>query len=244
MAQIFISFKHDDGDFAELLKGKIERAGFTAWLDDNIQAGEEWREMIDLAIRDSAALVVIMTPEARASEYVTYEWAYALGTGVPVVPVLRKDTTPLHPRLEVLQYLDFSSSKHRPWGELIERLREIEGRAAKSKRKRPPKQPSGPVQEQLDRLMDRSSYVRREAVEALGLQRDATAVPSLALLLTTDRSIRVRAACAEALGWIGDPAAVPDLITALRDEHASVRAAAENALRRIATPDALAALQP
>lgn len=240
MAQIFISYKHDDGDFAELLKQKIERAGYTVWLDDNIQAGEEWREMIDLAIRDAVAVVVIMTPEARASEYVTYEWAYALGLGLPVIPVMLKDTAPLHPRLDVLQYLDFTHRRNRPWDALIEHLRAAEGRSGKGRRKS--KQPSGAVQEQLEKLADRNWYVRRDAADALGARRDPVAVPALARLLTGDGSVRVRAACADALGWIGDAAAVPDLITALRDEHPGVRAAAQNALRRTGTPEALAAL--
>lgn len=242
MAQIFISYKHDDGDFAELLKQKVERAGYTVWLDDNILAGEEWREMIDLAIRDAAAIVVIMSPEARASEYVTYEWAYALGLNLPVIPVMLRDTTPLHPRLDVLQYLDFTHRRNRPWDDLVEQLRmAIEGRPSKGRRKS--KQPSGVVQEQLEKLTDRNWYVRRDAADALGARRDPVAVPALARLLTGDGSVRVRAACAEALGWIGDAAAVPDLITALRDEHHSVRTGAENALRRIGTPDALAALE-
>jgi len=243
MTQIFISYKHDDGDFAELLKGKIERAGFNAWLDENIQAGEEWREMIDLAIRDSAAVVVIMTPDARGSEYVTYEWAYALGLGVPVIPVLLKDTNPLHPRLEVLQYLDFTRRRNRPWDDLIDRLRAVvEGRGSRGSRRT--KRPAGAVQEQIDRLTDPSYLVRRDAAVALGQRRDPAAVPALARLLTTDHSVRVRAACAEALGWIGDPAAVPDLITALQDAHPDVRAAAADALHRLDTPDARAALRP
>lgn len=59
-----------------------------------------------------------MSPEARASEYVTYEWAYALGAGISVIPILYKQTE-LHPRLAALQYLDFTSFNHRPWDELI-----------------------------------------------------------------------------------------------------------------------------
>ncbi len=240
MGQVFISYKHDDGDFAELLRQKIEKAGYTVWLDENILAGEEWREMIDRAIRDTDAVIVVMSPEARASEYVTYEWAYALGLGLPVIPVMLRETTPLHPRLDVLQYLDFTRRRNRPWDELIEHLRvAVEGRPSKGRRK---SKPSGVVQEQLDKLADEYWYFRREAAQELGKRRDPIAVPTLARLLTSDSSVRVRAACADALGWIGDAAAVPDLITALRDAHHSVRTAAQNALRRIGTPDALAAL--
>ena len=78
MAHIFISYDHDDGDFAELLKQKIEAVGFSTFLDsDRLRGGDKWRQEIDRAIQEAAALIVVMTPEAKNSECVTYEWAFA-----------------------------------------------------------------------------------------------------------------------------------------------------------------------
>jgi hypothetical protein len=34
-----------------------------------------------------------MTPDAKASEYVTYEWAFAWGAGVRVIPIMYKEKT-------------------------------------------------------------------------------------------------------------------------------------------------------
>lgn len=62
-----------------------------------------------------------MTPEAKASEYVTCEWAFAWGVGVRVIPVMLKQTE-LHPRLEALQYLDFTNRNVRPWERLFEEI--------------------------------------------------------------------------------------------------------------------------
>jgi CheY-like chemotaxis protein len=123
---VFISYKHEDVDFAENLISRIKEAGFTAWQDsDKLHPGEDWRAGIDQAIKSAFALIVIMTPEAKASEYVTYEWSFAWGAGVKVIPVLLKRTsTPLHPRLEALQYLDFTYPPTRPWGRLIDALRD------------------------------------------------------------------------------------------------------------------------
>jgi hypothetical protein len=125
MNQVFISHSHEDSDFAENLHNKLTQAKFTVWRDTGIRAGEDWRREIDLAVKESFALVVVMTPEAKASEYVTYEWAFAWGAGVKVIPVLLK-TTDLHPRLESLQYLDFTNRGARPWDTLVELLREAE----------------------------------------------------------------------------------------------------------------------
>jgi CheY-like chemotaxis protein len=122
MAQVFISYKREDVDFAENVSGRLEREGFDVWADSKIAAGEEWRNAIDVAIENSVALIVIMTPEAKTSEYVTYEWAFAWGISIKVIPIMLRPTT-LHPRLEALQYLDFTNIKSRPWDKLVEEVR-------------------------------------------------------------------------------------------------------------------------
>ena len=120
--QVFICHDGSDGDFAELLKLKLEKAGYEAWIDvDRLRVGDDWRAEIDDAIRSSTALVAIMTPEAKESEYVTYEWAYAAGAGVKVIPLMLK-LTQMHPRLESLQYIDFTNRRARPWERFIDEL--------------------------------------------------------------------------------------------------------------------------
>lgn len=62
-----------------------------------------------------------MSPEARASEYVTYEWAFAWGCSKKIIPLMLRETS-LHPRLATLQYLDFSNRLSRPWDRLYKAL--------------------------------------------------------------------------------------------------------------------------
>jgi hypothetical protein len=124
VADFFLCHDHDDCDFGEILKYRIEEAGYSAWVDtDNLRPGSDWQVEIDEAIRAAAALIVVMTPSARNSEYVAYEWAFALGVGVRVIPLVRKPT-PLHPRLGTLQYLDFTNRTNRPWSQLLHALRQ------------------------------------------------------------------------------------------------------------------------
>jgi tetratricopeptide (TPR) repeat protein len=119
---VFISYKHDDSDFAENLIQRVKGEGFTTWIDtDGLHPGDDWREGIDQAIRAAFALIVIMSPAAEASSYVTYEWAFAWGCGIKVIPVMYKKTE-LHPRLGSLQYLDFTNSI-RPWDRLMRTLK-------------------------------------------------------------------------------------------------------------------------
>jgi hypothetical protein len=119
MGHVFISYSHEDSDFAEVLINNIEKEGLSIWEDtDRLNAGEDWRSTIDQAIKEAFVLIVVMSPSAKASEYVTYEWAFAWGAGVKIIPVLFKPTE-LHPRLESLQYLDFSNRSFRPWDNLM-----------------------------------------------------------------------------------------------------------------------------
>lgn len=123
--QIFISHSHTDADFAELLQLHLEKVGIKCWRDDlRLKIGQDWREEIDSGISKSRAIIVIMSPEARKSEYVTYEWAYAWGKEVKILPIMLIQTA-LHPRLESLQYLDFTNRVTRPYDKLIERIKEI-----------------------------------------------------------------------------------------------------------------------
>ena len=121
--QIFVSYAHVDNDFIPELK---ERLGeyFDIWIDtSNLAAGKNWRDEIDKAIKESFAVIVIITPESCVSRYVTYEWSFALGLGIPVIPLLLKKADEIHPRLDALQYFDFSKRFKEPWKELIDRLR-------------------------------------------------------------------------------------------------------------------------
>lgn len=122
---VFISHDHDDGDFAELLKLQLEKNGITGWIDnERLKIGQDWRQEIDDGIANSIAVIVIMTPEARKSEYVTYEWAFAWGKGKKIFPIMLKQTQ-LHPRLESLQYLDFTKRNSRPFESLIKSISDL-----------------------------------------------------------------------------------------------------------------------
>jgi hypothetical protein len=123
--QVFISHSHNDADFAELLKLHLEKNGIKCWMDnERLKIGQDWREEIDSGIEKSKAIIVIMSPDARKSEYVTYEWAFAWGKGIKIFPIMLNQTS-LHPRLESLQYMDFTNRVTRPYDKLVDSIKEI-----------------------------------------------------------------------------------------------------------------------
>ncbi len=98
-------------------------------------------------------------------------------------------------------------------------------------------------------LADESGRVRYFAVKALSMIRDCATVPDLVLLME-DECPDVRWIVAETLGFISDDRAEKSLIAHLYDRELTVWFGAEpvchavvGALRRLATPLALAALE-
>src|ERR1700677_1116244 len=214
MQHVFVSYKNEDLDFAENVISRLEKEGFATWTDLKIGAGEEWRNVIDVAIKNAFALIVIMTPEAKASEYVTYEWAFAWGVGIRVIPIMLRSTA-LHPRLEALQPLDFTKVKTRPWDKLIEEVRAAS---------------HAPLTHSVSIPLNSPPFIR-QAVESLDSAVMADRVGAIATLATANTPAAwmilrealqhplpdVRSKAAQALWKIKDPVAVPALIEALKN---------------------------
>ncbi|PAY17507.1 hypothetical protein CKO51_20805 [Rhodopirellula sp. SM50] len=120
MTNAFISYASEDAIFADLARMKLQEAGMEVWLDQGaLRVGDEWRRAIDDGISSCDVFLVVISPKSCDSPYVTYEWAFALGNGKRVIPLLLEDAV-LHPRLDVLQYLDFRDRNAFPWKSLIQ----------------------------------------------------------------------------------------------------------------------------
>lgn len=231
-SHVFISYKHEEQDFVEMLIRQLQAAGFKVWVDtEQLRAGENWREAINYAIKEAFALILVISPEAKASQYVTYEWAYAQGAGVKVIPVLLKHTEKLHPQLEMLQYLDFTDRARPSWDKLFRRLWELQGEhqphSVTVSRDAPPA-----VQSAVAALDSHNAEERRSALKSLAQMNHAAAYAALVSAVQHPmRDVRVDAAflLAKQTNY-KDSAAVPGLLDALNDEDARLRTAACKAL--------------
>jgi hypothetical protein len=120
---IFISHCREDGYPARLVQKELKDAGFDAWIDlTKISAGDKWKAKIEEAIDKSFILLLVITPYVINSKYVNYEYAYALGKGIKVIPLMFKKTK-LPPTLEDMEYLDFTDTKNPPFEVLIRQLK-------------------------------------------------------------------------------------------------------------------------
>lgn len=224
--QIFVTYARSDGAFVDLLRQSLQEAGFDVWIDTlNLPAGAPWREEIDRAIRESAVMIAVMSPAAFESKYVTYEWAFSLGVGRPVIPLLIENTE-LHPRIEALQYVDFTDPAAYPWNKLVQVLYDAVARTTVSG-----------FSDLMKRLKDRKKEARNNAIAELKRVSNPDALPHLNAVLFGDHKFvkDVRGAAVLALGNLGEHA-VPSLLKAMQDRDRDVRFDAAGELKDIGEP--------
>lgn len=115
MKNIFLSYSRRDIKRVEELRQALIGQGYRPWIDPNPRPGQDWRFEIDEAIRNSDAMLVVITPESANSIYVTYEWAYAMGNDVPIFVVVFHPAQ-MHPRLqsvgEIYNITGFTDENH------------------------------------------------------------------------------------------------------------------------------------
>lgn len=104
MPHIFISYSKKNRTYARQVADQLLAQGFDVWIDDKIDYGDEWFEVIVQAIQDCAACVVVMSPEAKESRWVRREVALADEYGKTMFPLLLAgDNWPL---FVLIQYVD------------------------------------------------------------------------------------------------------------------------------------------
>jgi hypothetical protein len=131
MKQIFISHTPRDREYVERLREHLHRIGYKSYVArDSPRPGQGWELEIVDTIRKSDAVVVMVTPRATESIYVTYEWSMAIGAGVKVVPVIFRGVN-AHPHLMILETFDFGaySDEDMFWKQFMRELQRVLGDA-------------------------------------------------------------------------------------------------------------------
>jgi hypothetical protein len=90
--QIFVSYRASDGTpLAQAIHGHLKSAGFDPWLDEageNLVIGDLVQDKIRRNIESAAMVLLIDTPDAPDSKWVSIEIDLAIGQLVPVLPVV------------------------------------------------------------------------------------------------------------------------------------------------------------
>ncbi len=105
--KIFISYARKDSEYVHKLADELRRIGLDIWIDRDIEAGSNWDDAIENALNACDLMLLITTDASMASEYVTHEWSYFMGSKKPVYPFIPQNPAPdnIHPRLQRVQHM-------------------------------------------------------------------------------------------------------------------------------------------
>lgn len=99
--KVFISHSYQDSGLARLVAEGLSHRGLTPWLAENeIFPGDNWAEAVAKALRESDAMVGLVTPVSGAAPQVRQELGYALtnkayqGRVIPLIVGDRENVPP------------------------------------------------------------------------------------------------------------------------------------------------------
>src|SRR5215470_776052 len=120
---VFICYSHvANSAYVESLAIYLTDAGVPVWFDKEIITGDRWERMIRNQIDTCAAFIVVMTPEAEASDWVTREIHRAETKAKPILPLLLRDEVFF--RLSNIQYEDVTGDRM-PGTVFVTKLRQL-----------------------------------------------------------------------------------------------------------------------
>jgi tetratricopeptide (TPR) repeat protein len=128
MARVFLSYDREDSGKTRLIAQALERAGHFVWWDLHIKGGAEYGKVIEQALAEADAVIVLWSPRSVDSAWVRDEAAAGRDSG-RLIPVLLE---PVNPPMGFRQYQCIDLSKWKGRGkppQLSEVLASIEGLA-------------------------------------------------------------------------------------------------------------------
>ncbi len=81
---LYIICSRKDQQALEALKDILEAANIRFWYDDGMVAGNDWEEVVADRLIHASGCILLMTPDATASQTVRNELTLAVGKGIPV----------------------------------------------------------------------------------------------------------------------------------------------------------------
>ena len=86
---IFISYSKKDIEFARHVRALLKAENFPVWMDEEgISGGDEWEATIEKNLNACIAFVIIMSPDAKESDWVKNELLLAQKLKKSVFPIL------------------------------------------------------------------------------------------------------------------------------------------------------------
>ncbi|MCX2748615.1 TIR domain-containing protein [Arthrobacter sp. MI7-26] len=109
--RVFISYAREDKNFLDDVRAGISALHHEAWLDSNLDGGQEWWDVILDQIRRCDAMILVVSSDLVDSEAASRERLYARQLGKRLIPlIVRKVSSDLlPPDIATLQFIDYTN---------------------------------------------------------------------------------------------------------------------------------------
>ncbi len=112
---IFFSHSSHDRQWCEWLAADAEKVDITAYLaEHDPQPGKELADKVKHNIKESNALVALLTDNSVASSYVHQEVGYAIAKNKLVIPLVQPGAPPQLAMLQGIEYIEFDFHNPHP----------------------------------------------------------------------------------------------------------------------------------
>lgn len=110
--QIFISYSHQDKDFACKLYEDLLSDSYLVWMDPALEELEEWKPQIEDQLKKSGMLIALISSNSVKSKWVQHEGSMAYALNRSVLPVKIEDFGKYQPKdlpvwVEEIQLFNF-----------------------------------------------------------------------------------------------------------------------------------------
>ena len=128
MVDVFISYSRKDSKYMKAVKDALDEVEISVWTDEDLMPGTiNWDNEIERVMKEAQAIVTILSPEAKNSEWMNRELSYSSVIGLPIFPLLVrgdvKESIPL--QLITHNVLDARTDMNEGIDKLIELLKGI-----------------------------------------------------------------------------------------------------------------------
>ena len=137
--KVFFSYAPQDQQFAQILAKKLETEGHRVWDPErDLVSGSDWGSTLMKQLKSADAMVVLLSPDAVDSRWVSHEIEYALGASRlqdRLIPVLVRPTKKIPLILRELQLISLGDNPEKVAQEILERLHHSRHGSQTSKQK-------------------------------------------------------------------------------------------------------------
>jgi len=110
--KLFVSYSRADTEYVSKLVDSLRKVGFDVWFDANIRTGDEWDDVIEREIKNSDAMVLILSKSSVNSNNVKDEMSFAMQLNKGINPIkIEECDVPM--RLARKQFTDFTKIEYK-----------------------------------------------------------------------------------------------------------------------------------